>query len=681
MKVFRFIRESRAVQTVIYICVMFFLILAFWNQSVFGSDEAEIFIKGEQIARGKRLYTEIASQHMPLMYYLSFCFSKLGVETIAGFRGSFYILFSILWGVIYSYFGKSLGRKQVGFYPVVYLVLVSGISNGTCILSEQLEGIGMTILFYEMIIFYKKKSISLKDCILISLAIFISFGSAFVSAFGIFAAFLFVLLLEIRDAYCAHISISKEILYLIKKYITLVVIVLLPFILLLGYYWHIHTIHDFYRWAYKFNTVVYPKYTGGYGDNVLKAFFGGITYIAKTLNITNISITSITNCLVIFIVILFFVNHYKEYKDKLYIGCIALFIIACATRGCFSFHGLPVVAVFSAICALSLSNFFPVVWSRIKNSQIKIALLIITSLSLSSNYLQILPNNLSFTTTEYIKTASVEYALDKLTDKYEEVGFTSLDYSLLLKAGVLPASIYGGACPWFWEWLGDQAIAELYAKFPRVYYYEEDLAVWGYKLADYAPELQHFIDENYRNLGSFGYPDIYVRRDYYNEAISLLEPNKVFFNNDSSGGVIGQILSNNEIGQVFYSPSDNTIIGIETKFATYARKNSCTLEIQIKDNETGEISKLVTISGKEITDNEFQYISVKPQNLEAGHSYAILFSSPDGEDGNALTIYRGADISSNNHNYATIDGEKQPFNLSMVVYSNSDIIPSIVKKE
>jgi len=253
------ILKNRYACSILYGLLLFFLLMSFWNQGVFGSDEGEIFIKGRQIAAEDRLYSDVLSQHMPVMYYIAAVFAKAGARSAYEFRMCFYALFAVMWSIMYFYFGKRLGDKKVALYAIIYLILEAGISQGTCILSEQLQGIGMVILLYELLMFYERKSFTFADSVLISLAVFISFGSAFVSAFGIFAVAVSVLLLEIRELKAERYTLGTGLFRLIKKYVVLFIVIALPFAALLIYYKSIHSLKNFYAWAYLLNREVYVK--------------------------------------------------------------------------------------------------------------------------------------------------------------------------------------------------------------------------------------------------------------------------------------------------------------------------------------------------------------------------------------------------------------------------------------
>lgn len=165
----------------------------------------------------------------------------------------------------------------------------------------------------------------------------------------------------------------------------------------------------------------------------------------------------------------------------------------------------------------------PALWHRVGQTPWKTALTAVTVVFLSSAYLHIFPDVFSFSTKEYVRTDSDEYAVGLLTDKGERVGSsTHVGGSVFIKTQTIPASIDGGNCPWGWEIYRKVAMAQLGSDPPRVYMYDENLSTWGYNIKEYAPEIQQFLNDNYTRLDNFGYSNLYVRNDYYNEAAEKL---------------------------------------------------------------------------------------------------------------------------------------------------------------
>lgn len=674
-KILNEIRQRKWLMILIYILILFLLYLSFWNQGRFASDEEEIFVKGQQMAQGQKLFVDIITQHMPIMYHFAAIFSVLGIKTVAGFRLMFYLLFSCLWGLSFAYYGAKLGRKAVGLSPIVYLIIVSGVSNATCVLSDQMQAIGTAYLLFAILLFYKKRMVNILDNVMISIAIFISFYAAFITVFSIFAAFIFVLAIEIRDAVQAKRHFVKEIVYLIKKYILMVLIIALPTVLFLIYYAQIDVLRGFIAWAYHFNREVYPRYIGGYGDNPLSALFQGISGLASALSIEQFSTTAIVNATFLVILVLFLIEKYRENHDVIYALGIILYIIACGSRETFGFHGLAAISVIGCIDSFYLCKHVPLLWEKVKISRIKIGLFIFICAFLTSNYLSKLPSALSFTTTEYINTKSTAYALGAITDKNERVGFASLDYTSLLQAEVLPASFGCSDLPWYWEWCGTQEIAELNANMPRAFYYAPS-NTWGYKFNDYAPEITQLINENYKSLGSLGYSSVYVLKDYYDEAVAKLRPDKIFIAANETDNV-GQIVMDSQIEQTFFVENDVMMSSLDLMIGTYQRNNTSSLKCLLVNNNTGESVELFNVSVDGFADNSYRQFNFDDYLLVHDCSYTLVFTSPDGSDGNAITIYCGASSTPSDKHFATINGERKNYDLAIRVNSEWKLQPII----
>jgi hypothetical protein len=674
-KIINTVKEKRWLQFVLYTALIFFLFLAFWNQARFISDEQELFVKGQQMALGQRLYVDIITQHMPILYHVAALFSLVGIQTVAGFRAAFYLLFALLWGLGFVYYGPKLGRKAVGITPLIYFALISGILYATSVISDQIQAIGTAYLLFAMLQFYKTRKVTVIDSLFISAGIFMSFYAAFISAFSIFAAFLFVLAIEIKDAGKEGRTFGKEILYLIKKYYLMVIIIALPSILLFVYYDYQNILKGFFKWGYLFNRQVYPRYNGGYGDNPLSALFGGFSSLISALSIGQLTTTAVINVVFIALAGLFLIEHYRKNKDKLFLLGVVFFVITSASRGAFEFHGLAALSAISALGAFYISGKMPTLIQKARPSALKVGALVLAVGFLGSNYLAILPSALSFTTKEYVKTNTATYALGAITDKNERVGFASMNYDILMGAGVIPASFGCSDFPWYWEWCGTQEMAELEMNKPRAFLYAP-ANTWGYPFDNYAREITRFVTTHYAHLDTIGYPGVYVLKDYYNEAVMKIQPDKLYFN-DTATDLAGPLLPGVKIGQTFVADEETMLDKVDLKVATYGRTNTCTVQLELLDNTTGETAQLMSLSAQNLKNNDYQTLDFADKKLEAGHSYTLLLSSPDATRENTVAIWYGEAKLDGEAYYAVVDGEPRQFGLTMRIFSGEKLLPVI----
>ncbi len=508
---------KRLIISAIFACILFRLLSAFWNQYWFVSDEVEIFMHGQAIANGELLYRDTASQHTPIMYYISAIFSLLGVTTITGFRLCFYAVISALWGLMYFRYSERRGKLSVILYPLLYICILAQLDwTATCILSDQFQGIGMAILFFEFLEFNEKRDLNISNCVMISLSVLISFGTAFVAAFAIAIMAATVIALDIWNCIKEKKDIKSAWSELWRRYVKLFSIVLAPIAVLLLFYICTGTLDDLIAWTYTINRTVYTNYTGGYGSSIINGFLGGRVHYLELLKFTSFNALTFCKLLLILLSIAYIVHLAKKGNGSVIrvVGML-LFMFACATRGLFDFHGLPAVAL---ICSMSACFVGEVLIPSIKGKALPIALTITCSIVMFLPYYQnIFPNRKTISTTNDISVGSTAWYIDKITDDGERVGFSLLNCDLMVLGKVIPATVQAGSVPWFWDFAGEEAMEELNAEPPRVFLFSPGHEVWGHKITDYAPDLVEFIQSNYTCLDYIGQPVIWVHNSYIDE--------------------------------------------------------------------------------------------------------------------------------------------------------------------
>jgi len=102
-------------------------------------------------------------------------------------------------------------------------------------------------------------------------------------------------------------------------------------------------------------------------------------------------------------------------------------------------------------------------------------------------------------------------------------------------------------------------------------------------------------------------------------------------------GIIGEISENVVVKQTFLS-NYNDLCEIKINFATFARINSCQINLRLYDENDVLINEKIIQSAR-ILDNS--YLSYKfPQIKDSlGKKYTLLISSKDAVSGNAVTVY------------------------------------------
>ena len=129
------------------------------GQPWFPTDELDIMIAGRDMVDGYQLYTDYSSQHMPFSYYMSAFFALLGARTVSIQRICFYLFYSLMWTLMVFFYGKAEKKRAIALYPILYIFVSCACANGTTILSEQIAGIGFSMLFLEFLQFYRTKEL------------------------------------------------------------------------------------------------------------------------------------------------------------------------------------------------------------------------------------------------------------------------------------------------------------------------------------------------------------------------------------------------------------------------------------------------------------------------------------------------------------------------------------------
>ena len=521
----------RACISILFGLLMFHLLTAFWNRQWFISDEAEIFMHGQAIANGQLLYKDTASQHTPIMYYISAVFTLLGATTITGYRLCFYGVIAALWALMYFRYSESRGKIAIVLYPILYVCLIAQLHYPTaCILSDQFQGLGMVILLYEFLDFNEKRDLSISSCVMISLAVLISFGAAFVSVFAICVMCITVISIDIWGQVKKKSTLKLAWSELWRRYAKLASIVLAPILLICVFYAITGSLDDCIAWTYTINRTVYSKYLlGEYGTSIIEGFFGGRVRFIELFRINGVTTLLLSQLFVVVLALSYIIyTARKGNGPAIRIVGLMLFVIASATRGLFDFHGLPAIAL---LCAMSACFIGESLIVAIKKKALPTAIFSLCLVIFVTPYLRdAYPNTRTVTCENDIPVGSPSWYIDKITEDGERVGFATLDCHVMVQGEVVPATVQAGSVPWFWDFAKEEAMAELNSDPPRVFLFSVHHDVWGYKITDYAPELVEFIYTNYTCLSYIDQPTIWVHNSYIDEVNENIRNGSYFAN-------------------------------------------------------------------------------------------------------------------------------------------------------
>lgn len=510
--------DKKTLAVVVGLFLLYFVIqLQFLADPWFGTDELDIMMIGKRIASGELLYKDICSQHMPFSYYISAVFVKLGARSVNEQRIAFYLFFSFCWTLLYVRYKDLVGKIAMILYPIAFCCLTASYSLGTAILSEHIAGLGFVILWLEFMHYVKYRKVEIDNAIFISLSIVFTFGTVFVGAFAVAVIAFGVLLYELRDAVREDKSVLQFFKTLIVKFWKLVLICAAPFIALLFFYAVTGSLHDFIKLAYRDNRIIYAKYLNGYGGNILQT----VTKVVDTFESTlmfyfkpeNFNINICIYLLAFSAVLMFIAKCFRDNEGLA--GIIGgIYVIYCGARGFFDYHGTTFVAVAAFMTAYVFANCIYQNGNhwRVYSMPKQFATLAVT-LIFSANYF----SNFSCLVSLHMEPEKDidTVVLEALTEKDEPIIQGAFSLTQLMNADRI-STCDAVTTPWTWESIGEKQFKQLKIDTPRVAMYSPDFSVWDYAQADYAPEFQKYMAENYTHLEGTVY--VYVRNDYYEEA-------------------------------------------------------------------------------------------------------------------------------------------------------------------
>lgn len=479
----------------------------------FITDELDIMLGGKAIANGFSLYRDYLSQHMPFSYYLSALFEVFGATTVTLQRYCFYGFYALCWTGIFFRYKGNVDKVALGLFPIIHMTLTTQCYLGTTVLSEHLAGIGCVILFLEFLLFYEKRTLKWHNCICISFAIVLTFGTIFVSIFSIFCIGVAVLLYEINDMIKKKSNIRSWILMLLKKYYLLVIICAVPWVILFVCYGIDGNVKNFIKQAYLLNRVYYPKYLGGYGENIFLAFVQIPSYIFSWLKslitLEGFGITPLS-CLIIIFLFLMYVGENVSKRGVIFSTTILLFVSSMGSRGNFTFHSTHMVEVMSLISSIVLMDVIRKASSKRYLAYICFFILVTPFFCDTSGYAE--------WKVEEDKN-EIATLVKQMTNPGEAIWQLNLSNDIPMLAD-RPSIANVAAVPWMWECEGARVLDVMSKDSPHILIYNKDFEVWGFKQMEYAAPLVQFVDANYQQYND---TMIYIRKDVFDSTIKRVQ--------------------------------------------------------------------------------------------------------------------------------------------------------------
>ena len=643
--------------------LLLLLLLVNSTEFLYFTDEADNFLAGMSVAAGKKIYVDFTSQHMPLLYYICGLFSMLGAGNMLQFRLYFYVLFAVLWALLYVRNRDRLGVIGGLSLPVLYVMNMIGEYN-VCVLSDQLQAFGMAVLFLEFCRYYDIKRIDWKMSVWVAAAILLSFGSAFVSAFGIFAILVGVIGAEAGESRRSHQKLGVAVGHFFRKYALLLALVLVPLLVWVGYYAVTGHLGDMILGAFTLNTKYYPKYSG-YGSSTLGAFVDpfvtyGKYFIEITTNLMAHKLQYTKELLCYAVNIVFFVHTFRKSKWQAIV--LAVFTVWVGSRGFGSvFHALPYYAVSLCMFASLFRDYTNSTCNAHKKSKnveklVGIVFVCGSMLVLALPYVQTIPRikmlESEWNAQMHPGEDTYEQYLQLLMDKDEDVLFATVDFYHGVNAKRcnlnLPVNV-----PWTYEAYEEQILETLEEDAPRIMIFNPNYQTWGYELKDYAPEVWNYLHEAYECLYLPSCPELYARKDYYQEAQELCggRYDSVRIYDDADSQLVlhpGDVLTQSVTGDGEEADCFGLLV------------NSCA--------DLGGISGTLRVlagDGTELASCEadfrgwkaegFYYLETEPVTFEKGKAYTLELTIDSLSEATTLTLYGTQD--KNSKTEAAVNGQ------------------------
>ena len=636
-------RKKKNTKWIRLLCVgfiFFILVSAFYSTFIsedLFTDETDNFAVGDIIARGGDVYKVSVSQHMPFSYYMAALIGLFHPVNQMQYRVGFYLILSLIWTLVFFHFRKRIPLAALVILPILYVSELKLYQFGGTMLSEHWAGIGHAILLLQVICYIREPRLKISDCLMISLAIVLTFGCTFTSAYSLAVTAAGVVLYQIVYV---QIKTPKEMRgserkRILKEDAVLAAVCLFPWAVLVVWYAVSGNLQNFIYSVYQFNIDIYSHYMEGLGTDP------GGTFLAMFGNYARFLGDSVSNVM----------------KDGLNLGTgaallhaaapLAVGIILCirnpvlgitylaatisiAVRGFEHYHAL------HFICAASLSTALlagQAVMLAVRNPKkvlyyipavLGVAILI-PFVMLSVNRAE---KTAELLNPQFLNSRNMEVKelTDIITDPDDLLHFTTVEGETI----ELDRNIdYGSASssPWTWEGFGEKELEAIKSNKTKVVFYEEGYSMWGYDRDDYAAELLSYLQEHYYDLGA----SLRVRNEYLNEAIRrmLAAGYDGYLAFEDPIALTGEEiteyrpLSDQALSTTFV-PEERLQLELVEFIPEFSQTgSSCDIVVQIVDLETGETLDSGRAVGEYLVPGTMNVVYLQSCILETGHTIAI----------------------------------------------------------
>jgi hypothetical protein len=504
-------------KAIIIIFLSYVLLFSYQRYYAF-NDEIDNILGGMSVTHGIDIYKGYFSQHTPFVYYLTSIFSFLGAHQYETYRIGMSIVLLLTWIFIYLFYKKDIGKNTILLFIFLYS-LTMNYFFGFAIMADIFEGFALVILLIELLNYAEKKNINTVNMIVVSLCVFISIMSAFVSVYPLLFVLIGFIAIELSD--------YRNILNKKWYYLKFILIIIAPFIIIFGWYAYSGNLMNFYLQAYRFNAVYYSKYLNGFGASASQAFIQGIMNWFKHI-IATIADYSSLNALSRLLVVFNIIYLYQYGKKNLYLAVILFFFLGfTGIRTYNGFHAAPYYLISLLFIAIIINKCLIKKEILTKNYQ-RILIGIMTALLFIVAFINYLPYSFQNFNKPigYMSSSPYDPYIQRITGKDDKIWITGFYTQAYIHNFRQPASRITQVHPWFVDAYNNNIISDLENNKPILIIFNPDADIWGYKYANFASQIYSYIKSNYTILNPHDpvAKNIYILNSDYNYAAKQMWP-------------------------------------------------------------------------------------------------------------------------------------------------------------
>lgn len=615
-------------------------------------DEMDNLLGAEAIDRGGVVYKDFFSQHTPLMYYIMAIFGKLGVSTVSGFRIAFYVLIVAFFVGLFYRYRSTVGTKTLLALPLLFVLDIARNPKMNTVLADMVQAMALLVLYIEFLNYSTRKPerFSRSSIVWISLALFFSVGTAFMSVYAVAMIVLGVVLVEIgrwRQAAAVHGVATPRLTAgraIVGRYAPLAAALAVLGLIFGAYFAANHALHALVYQSFTFNTEVYSKYLG-IASSPTGTLLGGFVSYAGYVTATFSKLYTFSS----FVPALLILSNitlccYLFRKSKALAVTTALFTVFCGIRDYSGFHGTPYV-MFSWFGVAFLADRFVIGSKSLR----------VVAIAACTSVLAFAPSwGAGLRSIHDLPQAfdrKPDYYVQKYTSPNGYFYDTFVDLQTYFDNDVRPASrVASGLVPWFAEAYMPTVISDLEKNKPNVVFYDPDAAIWGHKFKDYSGPLQDLLNRDYvyypYSDAAETYSDSESTRVWLRKGLGVNQIySQVLYATDKSDAKMvpaGEITAQSSVQQSFTLPASE-VNGVALDVATYSRSNTSHLTVEFGAVDAAGNPKTpdfsTTVDTGALRDNSMRTVRFDhPVSVPAG-LYYIRLRTDDGAPGNAVTVW------------------------------------------